>query len=133
MFDRSIVYQQGDHLVVDVAGIVPLSAGVHIGNGLALGGLDGHLNGLVTDLIGVPSATTEATAVQTAANALLNIDGLAAVFCSNEGAVTGFLAATAEYAAPALFSRRSFGYCSINQSYTSRAIISSSMLLASYH
>ena len=42
------------------------------------------------------SATTEATAVQTAANALLNIDGLAAVFCSNEGAVTGFLAATAD-------------------------------------
>lgn len=42
------------------------------------------------------SATTEATAVQTAANALLNLNGLAAVFCSNEGAVTGFLAATAD-------------------------------------
>jgi len=42
------------------------------------------------------SATTEATAVQTAANALLNTDGLAAVFCSNEGAVTGFLAAVAD-------------------------------------
>ncbi len=42
------------------------------------------------------SATTEATAVQTAANALLNTKGLAAVFCSNEGAVTGFLAAVAD-------------------------------------
>ena len=42
------------------------------------------------------SATTEATAVQTAANALLNTSGIAAVFCSNEGAVTGFLAATAD-------------------------------------
>ena len=42
------------------------------------------------------SATTEATAVQTAANALLNLDGLAAVFCSNEGAVTGFLAAVSD-------------------------------------
>lgn len=42
------------------------------------------------------SATTEATAVQTAANALLNTNGIAAVFCSNEGAVTGFLAATAD-------------------------------------
>ena len=42
------------------------------------------------------SATTEATAVQTAANALLNQNGIAAVFCSNEGAVTGFLAATAD-------------------------------------
>jgi ribose transport system substrate-binding protein len=42
------------------------------------------------------SATTEATAVQTAANALLNTNGLAAVFCSNEGAVTGFLAAVSD-------------------------------------
>ena len=29
-----------------------------------------------------------------AANAILSLDGLYAVFCSNEGAVTGFLAAT---------------------------------------
>ena len=29
-----------------------------------------------------------------ASNAILNLDGLYAVFCSNEGAVTGFLAAT---------------------------------------
>lgn len=42
------------------------------------------------------SATTEATAVQTAANALLNTAGIAAVFCSNEGAVTGFLAAVSD-------------------------------------
>ena len=42
------------------------------------------------------SATTEATAVQTAANALLQLDNLAAVFCSNEGAVTGFLAAVSD-------------------------------------
>ncbi|MCI8525150.1 MAG: substrate-binding domain-containing protein [Oscillospiraceae bacterium] len=42
------------------------------------------------------SATTEATAVQTAANALLNMDGLVAVFCSNEGAVTGFLSAVSD-------------------------------------
>lgn len=42
------------------------------------------------------SATTEATAVQTAANALLNTSGIAAIFCSNEGAVTGFLAAVSD-------------------------------------
>ena len=42
------------------------------------------------------SATTEATAVQTAANALLNTAGISAVFCSNEGAVTGFLAAVSD-------------------------------------
>lgn len=42
------------------------------------------------------SATTEATAVQTAANALLGNDNLKAVFCSNEGAVTGFLAAVSD-------------------------------------
>lgn len=42
------------------------------------------------------SATTEATSVQTAANALLNTAGIAAVFCSNEGAVTGFLAAVSD-------------------------------------
>ena len=42
------------------------------------------------------SATTEATAVQTAANSLLSTDGLVAVFCSNEGAVTGFLAAVSD-------------------------------------
>ena len=42
------------------------------------------------------SATTEATAVQTSANSLLNLDGLKAVFCSNEGTVTGFLAAVAD-------------------------------------
>lgn len=39
------------------------------------------------------SATTEATSLQTSAAALLNEKGLIAVFCSNEGAVTGFLAA----------------------------------------
>ncbi len=42
------------------------------------------------------SATTEATAVQTAANALLGTDGLTAIFISNEGAVTGFLAAVSD-------------------------------------
>ncbi len=42
------------------------------------------------------SATTEATAVQTAAGALLNTDGISAIFCSNEGAVTGFLAAVSD-------------------------------------
>lgn len=42
------------------------------------------------------SATTEATALQTSANALLATKGIAAIFCSNEGAVTGFLAATAD-------------------------------------
>ena len=42
------------------------------------------------------SATTEATAVQTAANALLAKENLAAVFCSNEGAVTGFLASVSD-------------------------------------
>ena len=40
------------------------------------------------------SATTEATDVQNAANALLAKENLVAVFCSNEGTVTGFLAAT---------------------------------------
>ena len=42
------------------------------------------------------SATTEATDVATASNAVLNMDGLKAVFLTNEGAVTGFLAATAD-------------------------------------
>jgi len=42
------------------------------------------------------SATTEATDVATASNAVLNMDGLKAIFLSNEGAVTGFLAATAD-------------------------------------
>lgn len=42
------------------------------------------------------SATPEATAVQTAANALLNLNNLAAIFCSNEGAVTGFLSAVSD-------------------------------------
>ncbi|MBA4348215.1 MAG: sugar ABC transporter substrate-binding protein [Clostridiales bacterium] len=42
------------------------------------------------------SATTEATALQTSANSLLATSGIAAIFCSNEGAVVGFLAATAD-------------------------------------
>ena len=42
------------------------------------------------------SATTEATAVQTAANSLLATQGITAIFCSNEGAVTGFLAAVSD-------------------------------------
>ena len=41
-------------------------------------------------------ATTEATALQTAANTLLGKDNLIAVFCSNEGAVTGFLSAVSD-------------------------------------
>lgn len=41
------------------------------------------------------SATTEATAVQTAANSLLALNP-AAIFCSNEGAVTGFLSAVSD-------------------------------------
>ena len=40
------------------------------------------------------AATPEVTDVTNASNAILNLDGLYAVFCSNEGAVTGFLAAT---------------------------------------
>lgn len=39
------------------------------------------------------SATTDAAAVETAANGLLAKENLEAIFCSNEGAVTGFLAA----------------------------------------
>ena len=39
------------------------------------------------------SATTEATSLQTSASSLLANENLIAVFCSNEGAVTGFLAA----------------------------------------
>lgn len=42
------------------------------------------------------SATTNVTDVTNAANTILNMDNLAAVFCSNEGAVTGFLAATSD-------------------------------------
>ena len=41
------------------------------------------------------SPTTEATAVQTAANSLLGLNPVA-IFCSNEGAVTGFLAAVSD-------------------------------------
>ncbi|MEE1199552.1 MAG: substrate-binding domain-containing protein [Christensenellales bacterium] len=40
------------------------------------------------------AATPEITDVTNAANALLNTEGMYAVFCSNEGAVNGFLAAT---------------------------------------
>lgn len=42
------------------------------------------------------SATTEATDVQAAANTLLAKEDLIALFCSNEGAVTGFLAAVSD-------------------------------------
>ena len=42
------------------------------------------------------SATTNVGDVTNSANALLNLDGLAAVFCSNEGAVGGMLAATSD-------------------------------------
>lgn len=42
------------------------------------------------------AATTEATALQTSANSLLSMKGISAVFCSNEGAVVGFLAATSD-------------------------------------
>ncbi len=42
------------------------------------------------------SATTEATSVQTASAAFLAKEDLIAVFCSNEGAVTGFLAAVSD-------------------------------------
>ena len=50
-----IVNQQGDHLVVDVLGIVPLSAGIHVGYALALGSHDSHFNGLIADLVGILS------------------------------------------------------------------------------
>ncbi len=42
------------------------------------------------------SATTEAVDVQNAANALLAKENLVAVFCSNEGTVTGFLSAVSD-------------------------------------
>ena len=42
------------------------------------------------------SATTESSDIANASNAVLNMDGLKAIFLSNEGAVTGFLAATAD-------------------------------------
>ena len=42
------------------------------------------------------SATTEATSLQTSAASLLANENLKAVFCSNEGAVTGFLAAVSD-------------------------------------
>ena len=42
------------------------------------------------------SATTEATSLQTSANSLLATNGISAIFCSNEGAVVGLLAATAD-------------------------------------
>jgi ribose transport system substrate-binding protein len=42
------------------------------------------------------SATTEATSLQTSANSLLATSGIGALFCSNEGAVVGLLAATAD-------------------------------------
>lgn len=42
------------------------------------------------------SATTEATSLQTSANSLLAMPGIAAIFCSNEGAVVGLLAATSD-------------------------------------
>lgn len=42
------------------------------------------------------SATAGIGDVTNSANAILNLDGVYAVFCSNEGAVNGFLAATAD-------------------------------------
>ncbi len=42
------------------------------------------------------AATTSATDLTNAANAVLNLENLKVVFCSNEGAVSGFLAATAD-------------------------------------
>jgi len=42
------------------------------------------------------SATTEATDIANTSTAVLNTDHLRAIFLSNEGAVTGFLAATAD-------------------------------------
>lgn len=42
------------------------------------------------------SATTNVGDVTNAANAILNMDNLYALFCSNEGAVSGLLAATAD-------------------------------------
>ncbi|MDD3339588.1 MAG: ABC transporter substrate-binding protein [Lachnospiraceae bacterium] len=42
------------------------------------------------------SASSDVVDVTNAAKALLNTDNLLSVFCSNEGAVTGFLAATAD-------------------------------------
>lgn len=42
------------------------------------------------------SANTEAASVQSSANALLARDNLIAVFCSNEGTVTGFLSAVSD-------------------------------------
>jgi ribose transport system substrate-binding protein len=42
------------------------------------------------------AATPQIGDVTNAANAILNLDGLAALFCSNEGAVNGLLAATAD-------------------------------------
>jgi len=42
------------------------------------------------------SATTNTTDVVNAANAILNMDNLLAIFCSNEGTVNGLLAATAD-------------------------------------
>ena len=42
------------------------------------------------------SATTEAVDVQNSANALLAKENLVAVFCSNEGTVTGFLSAVSD-------------------------------------
>ena len=42
------------------------------------------------------SATPDVVDVTNSANALLNLDGLCAIFCSNEGTVKGLLAATAD-------------------------------------
>ncbi len=50
-----------------------------------------------TIIIRVEIAATPAIGdVTNSANAILNLDGLKAVFCSNEGAVNGFLAATSD-------------------------------------
>ena len=43
------------------------------------------------------SATTQVTDLVSTSNAVLNLDGLKAVFLSNENAVTGFLSATASF------------------------------------
>ncbi len=53
-----VVHQHGNHLILDVLRIVPLSTSIDISDSLALGSLHSKLNGLIANLIRILSHRT---------------------------------------------------------------------------
>ena len=60
---RLVVYQILDVVSVNVGSVVPLGTGVHILDGLALSSGNSHLNGQVTNAVGILSDGAEEQAV----------------------------------------------------------------------